>query len=181
MNTLILMNSSKVNELFENISKHLRFSQNTFNCKSHELNVEKIIRKTGFSKNTKDKYHYKSQPFGSQKSPDFRIFDGIDYIDIECKSRKIGYKPMWNSCIPNKHTYYIYSNQDDNKTLIIKGEEIVSDKLLNVMNEYKTRTKQLEQEYNNKINKLLDTENPYKLNVYARNMFVQKKHFTIKK
>lgn len=173
------MNSSRLTTLIENIQKQLKYSNNTFNLKNHEKNVEEIIINNGFTQNTNEQLHYINQPCGSQNPPDFRIFDGKDYIDIECKSKKSGYKPMWNSSIPQKHTFYIYTNKTDNKTLVIKGEKIISDDLNNILNEYKKETKKLECKYNKILNKLSEHKNPYNLNVYARNMFVQKKHFKI--
>ena len=182
--------SQKLKQLIQNF-KQLKYSHNTFNNKTHEQGVEKIIIENGFihtltNKNDKNdkndknyKYYYISQPNGSQKPPDFRVFDGDEQIDIECKSKKTGYKPMWNSSIPCKDTFYIFTNQKDDKTLIIEGKNIITLKLENILNDYKKETKLLEHKYNKILKKLSETDNPCDIGVYARNMFQQNKHFNI--
>lgn len=181
-----MVNSLKLKQLIQNF-KQLKYSYNTFNNKTHEQGVEKIIIENGFkhkhkltNKNYKnDKYYYISQPNGSQKPPDFRVFDGDEHIDIECKSKKTGYKPMWNSSIPCKDTFYIFTNQKDDKTLIIEGKNIITLKLEKILNDYKKETKLLENKYNKILKKLSETDNPCDIGVYARNMFVQNKHFDV--
>lgn len=171
-----MVNSIKLNNLISNL-KNLKYSQNTFSHKEHEESVEKIIIENGFMSNNLELY-YINQPNGSQMPPDFRVFDKNENIDLECKSKKNGYKPMWNSSIPSNDTFYIYTNQKDNKTIIIKGSEIITDKLQEELNKYKQETKLLENKYNIILKNLPEKDNPYNFGVYARNMFVQNKHFT---
>ena len=177
-----MVHSQKLKHLVEKF-KQLKYSHNTFNSKMHEQGVEKIITDNGFvlmSKNklptTKTQY-YLNQPNGSQNPPDFKVFDGKSFIDIECKSKKTGYKPMWNSSMPKHSTIYVFTNKKDDKTLIIKGKNIITTKLKTILNNYKKKTKLLENEYNSSLKKLSENDNPYKIGVYARNMFVQNKHF----
>lgn len=170
------MNSEKLNKLIHNL-KTVKYSCNDFFYKHHENNVEEIIIQNGFSKNVFDNVYYIPQPNGSQKPPDFIVYDYNESINIECKSNKTGYKPMWNCSIPDPSTYYIITNKKTDKTLVIKGDEIISNDVTRVLNKYKIETKNLELKYNEILNKIPLTDNPYKFNVYARNMFVQKIQF----
>lgn len=175
-----MFRSFKLNLLLENL-KQLKYSNNSFNNKTHEESVEKIIIENGFkhklSINKNKKCYYMNQPNGSQRAPDFIVFDNDEHIELECKSRKTGYKPMWNSSIPCKNTYYIFTNKKDDKTLIIEGNQIITEKLEKVLNQYKKETKLLENKFNKELKKFSETDNPYDIGVYARNMFVQNKHF----
>ena len=174
--------SIKLNQLIKSF-KNLKYSnaECTFNSKTHEHSVENIIGQAGFILKTKNEInngcYYINQPNGCQNPPDFRVYDNNESIDIECKSKKTGYKPMWNSSIPNYSTFYIFTSQKDNKTLIIQGKKIITVKLQKVLNQYKKETKMLQNKYNNRIlKKLSKSDNPYQIGVYARNMFVQNKH-----
>lgn len=183
------MKSVKLNKLINSLKciKSLDLSD----C--HERSVEKLLISHGFKKRLRfyNKHRVKKrlnrcnnhgnyyiyQPFGSQKPPDFRIYDNDEYFDIECKSSKTTYKPMWNCTIPNRLTYYLFTNTRDNMTKIIKGDKIVTIPLIKLLNEYKSATKELEKRYNFLISQLSPEENPYNLNVYARNMFLQRRNF----
>lgn len=179
-----MIESLKLKQLIKSF-KNLKYSHTecTFNYKTHEQSVEDIIIQSGFILKHKDEkingYCYLNQPNGSQNPPDFRVFDGESFIDIECKSKKTGYKPMWNSSIPNKDTFYIFSNQKDNCTLVIEGKDIITQKLEYELNQYKKETKLLENKYNKILKELSENDNPYQIGVYARNMFVQNKHFKL--
>lgn len=170
-----MLNSTKLKNLIVDL-KNVTYSQNIFNHKEHEKCVEKILIENGFTLNNLELY-YIYQPNGSQMPPDFKVYDKDEYIDIECKSKKSGYKPMWNCSMPLKDTFYIYTNQKDNKTLVIKGDQIITDKLHHELNNYKNETKLLANKYNIILQNLSENDNPYKFGVYARNMFVQNKHF----
>ena len=174
------MSTLKLRELIKSF-KDLKYSDNTFNSKAHEQSVENIIINSGFTLKTKleptKNYCYLNQPNGSQNPPDFRVFDNKYYIDIECKSKKTGYKPMWNCSIPDSSTFYIFTNQKDNETLIIEGKHITTPILEKHLNEYKEATKLLENQHNKILKNLNEIDNPYNISVYARNMFVQNKHF----
>lgn len=177
-----MIKSLKLKQLLVNLEQ-LKYANNTFNSKIHEESVEKIIRECGFKHklciNKKEKSYYMNQPNGTQNPPDFIVFDNNESIQLECKSKKTGYKPMWNSSIPNESTFYIFTNQKDNKTLIISGKNIITPALKECLNIYKKETKKLEILFNKKLKKLSTNNNPYNIGVYARNMFVQNKHLTL--
>lgn len=150
-----------------NALKLLKYNKNNFNTRLHEKNLENLIKKYG--------YKYKLHPNGKQNPPDIRVYYGNDdFVDIECKSCQKYYKPMWNSTYPKSdNIIYIYNNKSDLETIIFNGEEIVTDKVKNILEEYKLLNKELQNNINAKLQELNDLENPYKMRVYARNMFVQ--------
>lgn len=176
----MMFRSLKIKSLLRNL-KQLKYSNNTFNSKIHEESVEKIIIESGFKhkNNTNEKFYYMNQPNGSQRPPDFIVVDSAtnESIELECKSKKTGYKPMWNSSYPNRTNLYIFTTQKDNRTLIIPGNKITTPKLETLLEKYKKATKQLEITFNKEIKELSKEDNPYDIGVYARNMFVQNKHF----
>lgn len=173
-----MFRSLKLKLLLRNL-KQLKYSNNTFNSKIHEESVEKIIIESGFKhkNNTNEKFYYINQPNGSQRPPDFIVVDNNESVELECKSKKTGYKPMWNSSYPNRTNLYIFTTQKDNRTLIIPGNKITTPKLETLLEKYKKATKQLEITFNKEIKELSKEDNPYDIGVYARNMFVQNKHF----
>jgi len=175
-----MFRSLKLKLLLRNL-KQLKYSNNTFNSKIHEESVEKIIIESGFKhKNNiseNEKCYYINQPNGSQRPPDFIVVDNNESVELECKSKKTGYKPMWNSSYPNRTNLYIFTTQKDNRTLIIHGNKITTPKLETLLEKYKKATKQLEITFNKEIKELSKEDNPYDIGVYARNMFVQNKHF----
>lgn len=167
-----------LSSLFEMLSK-VDYSENTFNNKRHEDTVEEILQSFGLKQieNTKQRseYGYIKQPNGTQNQPDFRLLLNDNEIDIECKSCKNGYKPMWNANYPSKRTVYLYTNKKDNNTLLFLGETIVTPEIEDIYNEYKKEIKNIEREINQKLLNL-GNKNPFGMTVYARNMFVQTKH-----
>lgn len=176
-----MIKSLKLKLLLQNI-KQLKYSHNNFNSKIHEESVEKIIIESGFKhkldKNDIDeKFYYINQPNGSQRPPDFIVVDNDESIELECKSKKTGYKPMWNSSYPNSTNLYIFTNQKDNHTLIIPGNKIITPKLEEMLIKYKNYNKLFHDKFNKELKKLSKEDNPYDINVYARSMFIQNKHF----
>lgn len=173
-----MFRSLKLKLLLRNL-KRLKYSNNTFNSKIHEESVEKIIIESGFKhkNNTNEKCYYINQPNGSQKPPDFIVVDDNESIELECKSKKTGYKPMWNSSYPNRTNLYIFTNQKDNKTLLIPGNKITTPKLETLLEKYKKDHKIFHDKFNKELKKLSKEDNPYDISVYARNMFIQNKHF----
>ena len=116
---------TKLMNLLEEIS-HLQYGSNTFKEKNHEASVEAIICKHGFRENkvstSSNKqsnvgYWYTKQPNGSQQPPDFRLGLEDNTMDIECKSCKTGYKPMWNASFPEQNTVYVFTNKKNNETI----------------------------------------------------------------
>ena len=164
----------------------LNYGKNTLTSVGHEDNLEKLFIDLGLQKleKTKTKLQLQSQfnfsfikhPNGTQNTPDFRVNINNKIINIECKSCQSKYKPMWNASYPSEDTIYIYTNKKDNKTIIFLGTEIVQPKVKKILEEYKLLNKKLHNEINKKLNDLLNEENPYRMNVYARNMFVQTKN-----
>lgn len=183
----ILINSSKLKELLKKI-KQIKYSEqlnslSTFNSKIHEESIEKIIIESGFKKlktlNMEIDNYYVYQPYGSQKPPDFIVFHNNESIELECKSTKNSYKPMWNCSYPKKSCLYIHTNKND-KTLIIPGNKIITPKLEELLIKYKNENKLLHDKWSKELNNLSKEDNPYTIDVYPRNMFIQKKNFNIK-
>lgn len=162
----------------------LNYGKNTLTSVGHEDNLEKLFIDLGLQKSekTKSKSHtqmnfsFIKHPNGTQNTPDFRVNINNKIINIECKSCQTRYKPMWNASYPSEDTIYIYTNKKDNKTIIFLGTEIVQPKVKKILEEYKLLNKKLHKEINEKLNDLTNEENPYGMNVYARNMFVQTKN-----
>lgn len=168
-------------KLFEQLSS-AEYSENTFDSKRHEEKVEEIFRSFGLQELDKSDTNkqkmlcgYIKQPNGSQNQPDFRVINGSNQIDIECKSCKHGYKPMWNASYPSKRTVYLYTNKKENNTLLFLGNAIINSEIEKIYREYKIKLKALEKEINDKLLNLND-KNPFGMTVYARNMYVQTKH-----
>lgn len=172
--------SLKLKLLLRNL-KLVKYSNNTFNSKIHEESIEKIIIGSGFKHrlniDKNEKCYYINQPNGSQRPPDFIVVDNNESIELECKSKKTGYKPMWNSSYPNSTNLYIFTNQKDNKTLIIPGNKIITPKLEKMLIKHKNDNKLFHDKFNKELKKLSKDDNPYDITVYPRNMFVQNKHF----
>lgn len=160
--------------------EQMNYASNCFTDKKHEGNVEDILKNNGFIKTTSkletNGLYYIPQPNGAQAPPDFRIFANDEQLDIECKSCKQGYKPMWNASYPKEDMAYVYTNKRDNNTLLFLGSEIVTPEVKEIYDEYVELNKKLHSEINQKLNRLNETQNPYGMQVYARNMFVQTKH-----
>jgi len=172
--------NKKLNNILDKIS-HMNYADNTFNSKKHEDNLETILEKDGFVKIEKNEVpntesYFMSQPNGKQSPPDFRVFSNGEYIDIECKSCQANYKPMWNASYPSDDMVYVYTNKKDNETLVFSGAEVVTPAVKEIYEEYKVLNKKLHQEVNNKLKALSESDNPYGMQVYARNMFVQSKN-----
>ena len=160
--------------------EEMNYASNCFTDKKHEGNVEDILKNNGFIKTTSkletNGLYYIPQPNGAQAPPDFRIFANDEQLDIECKSCKQGYKPMWNASYPKEDMAYVYTNKRDNNTLLFLGSEIVTPEVKEIYDEYVELNKKLHSEINQKLNRLNERQNPYGMQVYARNMFVQTKH-----
>lgn len=171
--------------LIENILKDLssiKYSKNIFNSKLHEDKIELVLVKNGFKKLNKQglpsekEIYYIKQPNGSQRSPDFTlVVEGVS-VNIECKSAQTGYKPMWNCSYPDQNTIYVYTNKRNNHTILFLGNEIITDDVQVIYDEYREKHKQLCDEINNKLKNLDREKNPYALRVYNRNMFIQGEH-----
>lgn len=159
-----------------NALKTLKYTPNTFMHKNHEWMVEDTLRRLGLVRDTTQANHYIREPNGSQVPPDFRIVLNQTSLDIECKSSKSGYKPMWNGTFPSNDTLYLFTNKKDNETLLFKGGEIVTPQVEMLCNEYKKANRDLHEHYNNLLTQLSVSENPYGMRVYPRNMFVQSFH-----
>lgn len=121
---------------------------------------------------------FEKHPNGTHRFPDFRIKLGEDFTeyDVECKSSKSNYIPLWNCTYPQKEAIYIFTNKKHNETLVFSGNEIITDKISTVFEEYKIKHKELAALCNKKLQKL---KNPYGLKIYPRNMFTQSKNLNI--
>lgn len=161
----------------------VEYSSNTFNEKTHEACVEAIICKNGFqdtststNKQSNPGYWYSKQPNGSQQPPDFRVGFEDTTMDIECKSCKTGYKPMWNASFPDQNTVYVFTTKKNNETVLFTGDELVTPEVRAIYEKYKRLNKELQKQINHELDTLPVKSNPYRMNVYARNMFVQTRH-----
>jgi len=81
---------------------------------------------------------------------------------------------MWNASYPCENIIYVYTNMTDNNTIVFAGDEIVTPDVKEIYEQYKLENKELHQRFNDKLRSL--KVNPYGMQVYARNMFVQTKH-----
>jgi len=163
----------------------LGYGSNTFTNKAHEANVEEVLKKHGFreqsvkdASNDKSGYWYIKQPNGSQQPPDFKVGFEDKIMDIECKSCQTGYKPMWNASFPEQNTVYVFTNKRNNETLLFTGDQLVTPEVKAIYEKYKRLNKELHKQINQELNALPSTANPYRMNVYARNMFVQTRHLS---
>jgi adenine-specific DNA-methyltransferase len=141
-----------------NFIKKLK-SMSYASSKNQEIQVENILKEL--------KIDYVYQPNGTQKFPDFHI--PKLKIDLECKS-SIGKIPMWNCTYPKKEALYVFSSKAEKKTFVFFGDEIISEEISKIYEEYSIKHKQLQNEINEKLSKI---DNKYKMKVFARNMFTQ--------
>jgi len=170
----------KIARVLEDIS-NMNYGSNKFGEKIHENNLEGVLKSRGFKAmdNEDDEQKgdfYIKEPNGAQNPPDFRIFSKGESLDIECKSCQKGYKPMWNASYPDTNSIYVYTNKTDNETILFTGEEVITEKVRMIYEKYKRLNKELHQQINEELKALSEEENPYGMQVYARNMFVQKRH-----
>jgi hypothetical protein len=173
---------SKLETLIENI-ENMDYASNTFKDKNHERNVETILKSLGFSEIEEHPSSigdfYIREPNGGQNPPDFRVYSNNEQLDIECKSCRKGYKPMWNASYPQGDMVYVYTNSTDNTSVVFSGEEVVTPEVQAIYEEYKRLNKELHAKINERLNSLPAHQNPYGMQVYARNMFVQTKHLDV--
>jgi hypothetical protein len=179
------MDDYRLEDIINKISL-VDYADNNFNNTYHEDNVEEILVKNNIVKSKKQNkdnknLHFIKHPNGKQNTPDFRLYIEGKSIDIECKSSRTGYKPMYNATYPDKDTIYVYTNKKDNNTIIYYGSEIISDEVRDICEEYKLLNKKLHNEINKKLELLDSTHNPYGMRVYARNMFVQTRNLDVSK
>ena len=73
-------------------------------------------------------YHYISQPFGSQRYPDFLIFDKDCVLCVELKfSKGKTAKPVWNSGLPRFYGLYLFGSYGRNDITFFRGCDILDD------------------------------------------------------
>lgn len=148
--------------LVKELHKSVRYTKCQVN---NEISVERVLERL--------KVDYIKQPNGCQMAPDFRVTVNKESLDIECKSSKKHYIPMWNSTFPNNKTVYLFSNQKDNKTIVFNGSSIMTKQVEKIYQDYSEKLKELQKETNDKL-KIVP--NPYNMRVYARKMFSQGKN-----
>lgn len=115
------------------------------------------------------------QPYGSQQIPDLLFFYNQRVIAIEIKyTNKDQRKPVWNGHPAHPNIIYIFGSYSLGDLTFWNGEDIVSPKLFQILNEkldfLSAQTKQI----NNEINKM-DVANPFGFQLYFRRTVNQKK------
>ena len=106
---------SSMNDFFADCLT-LPYKPNSQDNPEHENQVEDLLKK--------HKLEYKSQPNGSQNSPDFYVYYNNKRYSIECKSSK-GYYPVYNSGLPKPGVIYIFSSKKYNETTIFNADDKV--------------------------------------------------------
>jgi len=131
---------SSMNDFFADCLT-LPYKPNSQDNPEHENQVEDLLKK--------HKLEYKSQPNGSQNSPDFYVYYNNKRYSIECKSSK-GHYPVYNSGLPKPGVIYIFSSKKYNETTIFNADDIVSsvkrklyDKLLTKYDEVLNEMRQM--------------------------------------
>jgi len=71
------------------------------------------------------------------------------FVAIECKSSKDESCPMWNDSLPNPNTIYILSSGKVNETTIFLGKDVITDKEVEIQNQFWSEYKLLEEKYRN--------------------------------
>ena len=159
----------------------------------HEDNIKKIFLENGFSESLVNKGKKKvftkemqnnlqksilnpgefiEQPFGKNDNPDFVVqLTENSVISIEAKSSKDP-KPQYNSGGIKNNTVYILSSSKYNQTTIYLGKSIILEKQQTLINELINKQKELEIEYNKKLNECDDNERG--IAYYTRPMIIQK-------
>ena len=130
-----------------------------------------------FIKNTTDiKRGFVYQPYGSQKYPDFLVFDDDYIVPIEIKfstSTKSGQgnKPMWNSGLPRLNGIYIYGSLPRKSIAVFYGADIITKEQRIDLLGFFDDLKEQQEEFNE--SKMQDQK--YGFVAYSRKAFEQKK------
>jgi len=114
------------------------------------------------------------QPCGKNSSPDFIICTIVNnhkqIIPLEAKSAE-SYCPLYNSGGIKDKYIYVFSSKKFNKTTFYFGEDIITEKQQEIINQLKLDQKKLELEANNKL-KEFDNNNRG-ISYYTRPMIGQ--------
>jgi len=88
------------------------------------------------------------QPAGSQGFPDILVKDwGDRFVAVECKSGKNGVCPMWNDNTPKPETIYVLSSGKKNATTIFMGQDVITPRQQELMDELEKRLTEIVKEY----------------------------------
>lgn len=148
-------------QFFEDVMK-LPYKSNSQDNPAHEKQVEELLLKHCLE--------YKSQPNGTQNSPDFRVmYNGKDY-DIECKSSK-GHFPVFNGGLPKRGVIYIFSSAKYDSTTIFFAEDVVSDTKRELYSRVEAALNEVLSRYQN-LESWKDDDRGF--DFYIRNMYIQK-------
>lgn len=94
------------------------------------------------------------QPWGSQKTPDLLLLDITrEWIHIQPIEVKSGKKSAtWNNTYPVKHWIYIFNGTKG--VTYFKGENLITQKVTELFEEYKTKRIELTKQYNEMLEKI---------------------------
>jgi hypothetical protein len=148
-------------QFFEDVLK-LPYKSNSQVNPEHENQVEELIKKHSLE--------YKSQPNGTQNSPDFRVMYHGQHYDIECKSSK-EYYPVYNGGLPKPGVIYIFSSEKYGETTIYFAEDVVSDEKRQLYESLREDLKEVLWQYQT-LDDWKDDDRGF--DYYIRNMYTQK-------
>lgn len=119
------------------------------------------------------KSHFLNNPFGSQRYPDFLVFEGEKIISVEVKfSSQNQKKPVWNSGLPRPNGIYIFGSYKHMDATFFRGCDVLNLSEVNKLHRF----------FDNDLRKLQKTFNsremekqPYGFQTYVRKAFDQTK------
>ena len=120
---------------------------------------------------TEYRRHYLVQPFGSQRYPDFLVFDAEKVVSIESKySQKSEGKPMWNGGLPRPGGIYIFGAYGRSDITFFRGCDVVTPSESRELIEFFNRQRRAQEEFN----KQHMQGQKYGFVVYVRKAFEQR-------
>ena len=133
--------------------------------------VQEAQSPTEIGNPTNYRRHYLVQPFGSQRYPDFLVFDAEKVVSIESKySQKSEGKPMWNGGLPRPGGIYIFGAYGRRDVTFFRGCDVVSPSESRKLIKFFNRQRKAQEEFN----KQHMQGQKYGFVVYVRKAFEQR-------
>lgn len=193
---------AKLHDLFTDIQGQCKSYLGGQNGKDFENRIEANLTKMGFTRvlridfeedkyqeiqkevlgkesdmdihNTHDfKSHFLSNPFGSQRYPDFLVFEGERIISMEVKFSSQGQKkPVWNSGLPRPNGIYIFGSYQHMDATFFRGCDVLNLSEVNKLHSFfDNDLKKLQRAFNSREME----KQPYGFQTYVRKAFDQAK------
>lgn len=96
-------------------------------CDVHDKTKSVLLRNSLYDKDNIYKDFFLVEPYGTQNYPDIMAFTRKHIIMVESKfSGNSGTKPMWNSNVPKKDSFYVFGSRGRQDLAVFTGDSILS-------------------------------------------------------